>query len=34
VDYEKVNAVMMKILENKFGVKIIPKVKLKEDKNK
>lgn len=26
MNYEKINIVMMKILENKFGIKIIPRV--------
>lgn len=31
MSYEKINLVMMKILENKFGVKILPKIKIKEE---
>jgi len=32
VNYEKLNAVMMRILENKFEIKIIPKIVEKEAK--
>jgi len=33
VDYEKVNKVLMKILESKYDIKIKPKVKVKEVTN-
>lgn len=34
MDYEKVNEILMKILEQKYGVKINAKVVLKESENK
>lgn len=33
MDYEKINTILMKILERKYGILIEPKVVKKEDSN-